>query len=150
MGPRRAIADVGRPLRLPALPFVHRLPGDADRPRDRLDRLARPHARDRLQSPRRGQSCILVDVHRASGSCRLSGLDNPSLLLLRSVNNLLDNYSQADNAPSAIAIKPHHVVSMRQAGSSVVVTMTAGADITVPDTLERFHGAWKASLLIER
>ncbi len=76
---------------LPPLPDGAR--GDAGAPRHLRHRHPGADALEDGESPRRGQSCILVRVHRASGWLPVECLDNPSFQPLRPVNNLSVNYS---------------------------------------------------------
>ncbi len=60
-------------------PLPHRLPGDLEfAGQFRLIPMGAAHPLDEFDSPRIAQACILVGVHRSSGSCRLSVPTTPA------------------------------------------------------------------------
>ena len=71
-GPRGAVAQPALSLSLEsASPFPYRGPGDAELSSQlRLIRPRQLRSESKLPSTSKGQSCILVGVHRSSGSCR--------------------------------------------------------------------------------
>ena len=72
----------------PVQPLPNGAGRDAGPPRDLRHRHHGVDALEHGESPRRGQSCILVRVHRASGWLPVECLDNPSFQPLHPVNNL--------------------------------------------------------------
>jgi hypothetical protein len=93
--PTRVITQQRRVFAPPPIPPLRGgLPRYAVLASERAQVRAGPNRPSReFHSTRRGQSCILVNVHRSSGGCLVACLDNSSLAPLRPVNNLLINYN---------------------------------------------------------